>query len=352
MKVSAIVSLYKAREFVEECLTDLINQSLYRAGALEIVVIDSASPDGEGSVVREFQERFDNIVYVRTDERERLYQAWNRGISHARGEYITNANADDRHHPECLEILARALDVNPRAQLAYADVFESRVPNESFNANSRSVRYLYKEYFAPDVVLHYQFGCQPVWRRDIHERVGLFSETMKAAGDWEFNLRFALSGERAVHIPMPLGLFLARDTSISNQDDSSVREQRELRERFLNFHTILALYRAEGWPVVSPQDQAAALTDFASRATRLTLPWEPGKVFSDAHAALLACARAFELNSGEPRSAWNLGVALHRAARQSEAMPYLQRALGTSDPAIKRGFEQLQAGRWSELAFV
>lgn len=352
MKVSAIVSLYKAREFVEACLTDLVSQTLYRSGGLEIIVVDSASPDGEASIVQEFQGRFDNIVYVRTDERERLYQAWNRGISQARGEYITNANADDRHHPECLEILARALDVNPRVQLAYADVFESRTPNETFNTNSKNVRYLYKEYFAPEALLHYQFGCQPVWRRDVHERVGLFSESMKAAGDWEFNLRFALSGEHAVHIPIPLGVFLARDTSISNQDDSSVREQQELRERFLNFHTILALYHAEGWPVVSPQDQAAALTDFASRAARLTLPWEPGKVFSDAHAALLGCARAFDLTSGDPRSAWNLGVALHRAARQSEALPYLQRASETSDPAIKRGFEQLQAGRWSELAFV
>jgi glycosyltransferase involved in cell wall biosynthesis len=352
MKVSAIVSLYKAREFVEACLIDLVNQSLYRAGGLEIVVIDSASPDDEGSVVREFQKSFANIVYHRTDERERLYQAWNRGVAIARGEYITNANADDRHHPECLEILARALDSNPRAQLVYADVFESQTPNESFSANSRRARYLYKEYFAPEALLHYQFGCQPLWRRGVHERVGLFSETMKAAGDWEFNLRFALAGERAIHLPIPLGVFLARDTSISTQDDSSVREQRELREQYLNCETILSLYRAEGWPLASVSEQAGAFTDFARRATHMTLPWEPDKVFSDAHAALLGCARAFEITAGEPRASWNLGVALHRAARQSEALPYLQRASEASDAAIKRGVEEFNAGRWSELAFV
>lgn len=352
MKVSAIVSLYKAREFVESCLVDLVGQSLYRLGMLEIIVVDSASPDGEGAIVAEFQKRFDNIVYIRTDERERLYQAWNRGILLARGEYITNANADDRHHPESLEILSRALDTNPGVQLAYGDVLESRTANEPFGENAKSSRYYYKEYFAPEALLHYQFGCQPVWRKAVHNVVGYFSDTMTAAGDWEFNLRFALSGLRAIHLPMPLGSFLNRETSISTRDDTSIREQRELRERYLNLDTILALYKCEGWSISSSKEQAAALTDFARRATAMKLPWEPGKLFVDAHAALLCCARAFELTSGEPHSSWNLGVALHKAARQGEALPYLQRASVAPDPAIKRGLEELQAGRWSELTFV
>jgi glycosyltransferase involved in cell wall biosynthesis len=41
IKVSAIVSLYNAAEFVEGCLEDLVQQTLFKSGALEIVVVDS-----------------------------------------------------------------------------------------------------------------------------------------------------------------------------------------------------------------------------------------------------------------------------------------------------------------------
>ena len=93
--VSAIVSTYNAERFIRGCLEDLEAQTI--ADRLEIVVIDSGSPQNEGTIVREFQQRYDNILYIRTAQREGLYAAWNRGIQAARGKYITNANTDDRH---------------------------------------------------------------------------------------------------------------------------------------------------------------------------------------------------------------------------------------------------------------
>ena len=113
--VSAIVSTYDASRFIDGCLADLEAQTI--AEHLEIIVVDSGSPGDEGRIVAEFQRRFDNIVYLRT-ERESLYDAWNRGIHAARGLYITNANTDDRHRADALERLARSLDERPDAALA------------------------------------------------------------------------------------------------------------------------------------------------------------------------------------------------------------------------------------------
>ena len=57
IKVSAIVSLYNSLEFVEGCLQDLVEQTLFTRGELEIVVIDSNSPQNEREVVERFQQR-------------------------------------------------------------------------------------------------------------------------------------------------------------------------------------------------------------------------------------------------------------------------------------------------------
>src|SRR5687768_12897488 len=103
--VTALVSTYRSEAFMQGCLQDLVEQTLYAQGALEIVVIDSGSPENERAIVEQFQRRHPRIVYLRT-ERETLYAAWNRGIGAAGGKYLTNANTDDRHRRDALEILA------------------------------------------------------------------------------------------------------------------------------------------------------------------------------------------------------------------------------------------------------
>ena len=86
------------------CLEDLENQTM--RDRMEVVIVDSASPEAERAIVEEFQKKFDNIRYIRTEQRETLYSAWNRAVKVARGEYLTNANTDDRHAPEALAQLS------------------------------------------------------------------------------------------------------------------------------------------------------------------------------------------------------------------------------------------------------
>ncbi|HEX4349537.1 MAG TPA: glycosyltransferase, partial [Verrucomicrobiae bacterium] len=81
--VTAIVSTFKSERFIRGCLEDLEAQTI--ADRLEIIVVDSHSPQNERAVVEEFQKRYSNIVYIRTQERETVYGAWNRGVRAARG---------------------------------------------------------------------------------------------------------------------------------------------------------------------------------------------------------------------------------------------------------------------------
>jgi glycosyltransferase involved in cell wall biosynthesis len=204
--VSAIVSTYNAERFMRACLEDLERQTL--ADRMEIIVIDSCSQQNEGDIVREFQRRYTNIVYLRTDQREGLYTAWNRAIGMARGRYITNANTDDRHHPASFEKLAGALEAAPEFVLAYHDQITSDIENETFEScwTRKTRQKNYPAFSHETMLLGCMMGSQPMWRKSVHAEHGLFSEKYRIGADYEFWMRIAQT-HSFVHIPQPLGLF-------------------------------------------------------------------------------------------------------------------------------------------------
>jgi GT2 family glycosyltransferase len=352
IKVSVLVSLYNSMEYVQGLMEDLVQQSLFKKGEMEIIAIDSNSPQNEKAVIERYQAQYPNIVYHRTQNRETLYGAWNTGISKARGEYLTNANSDDRHHPEGIETLLRALEINPKLDLVYGDVYESSIANEPFYANSGKVHYKYPIYFAPECLLAYQFGCQPLWRRSVHDKIGGFNSSMKAAGDWDFCIRFALAGLRAMHVNYVLGSFLNRPTSLSTQDETSSKEQNSLRNQFITLENVKALYAIAGWDVSTERGIAEAYTDFAKRASALKLPWLPDKNYLDATSAILGAHGAYDIFKQSPRTQWNLGVALYITANPEQGGQLMNEALKKSDPVIIAAAQSLASGGLKMAPYV
>jgi FkbM family methyltransferase len=227
IRVSAIVSTYKSERFMRGCLEDLVNQTLYKKGGLEVIVIDACSPEQEATIVQEFQSRYENIRYIRTDERIPLYQAWNIGIQNARGQYISNANTDDRHAPEMLERLADELDRRPDIGLVYADSLVTVFENTSW-ADSKARGVLrWPEYNCRDLFDVCAMGPHPMWRKDLHDRFGYFDTKYQTAGDYDFWLRLAIGDVNMLHIPEVLGLYLANPTSVSLRDANLGWEESE-----------------------------------------------------------------------------------------------------------------------------
>jgi glycosyltransferase involved in cell wall biosynthesis/ubiquinone/menaquinone biosynthesis C-methylase UbiE len=271
-RVSAIISTYNSEEFITECLKDLVNQTLYKQGKLEIIVINSGSEQNEEIIVKDFQNKHINITYLQT-ERETLYAAWNRGIKIAKGTYITNANTDDRHHPEALEIMAKELDNDQSIDLVYSNCKETSVAHQLFAEAPANTIYDYPPFFAPRSLLHYQFGPQPMWRKTIHAKIGYFDDSYFAVGDYEFNIRLALQC-RAKLIPKVLGLFYKHDDSITSSYRHQHKEKQNLFTAFRNESTILQLYKKEGFKIKTSQEKATALNKMGFLALNYKKPWE------------------------------------------------------------------------------
>lgn len=229
--VSAIVSVYNAERYLEGCLEDLLGQTI--ADRLEIIVVDSGSQQNEAAIVRRFQQHHRHIKYIRTDERETVYAAWNRGIKASRGEYITNANCDDRHKPDAFEIMSLTLAQRPDVALVYADCLITETENETFYHCTPVGRFRWLEWNRDDLLNRGCFmGPQPMWRRSLHDEYGYFDPDYVTSGDYEFWLRISQTHD-FLHISEYLGLYLRSPQSIEhrNRDRQSV-ENRKLLDMY------------------------------------------------------------------------------------------------------------------------
>ncbi|MBW1740042.1 MAG: glycosyltransferase [Deltaproteobacteria bacterium] len=214
--VSAIVSTYNSERFIHGCLEDLEAQTI--ADKLEIIVVNSGSEQNEEAIVKEFQKKYSNIKYIKTEQRETVYAAWNRGIKAASGKYITNANTDDRHRKDAFEVMVNTLEAHPEISLVYADVIITETENEIFEKCTPVGFYRWHDW---DRNVFLEKGCfmgpQPMWRRSLHDEYGYFDDSFVTSGDYEFWLRISQTNN-FLHIPIFLGLYLNSPNGIENSN--------------------------------------------------------------------------------------------------------------------------------------
>ena len=221
--VSAIVSTFNAERFIRGCLEDLEAQTI--SDQLEIIVVNSGSQQNEEAIVKEYQKKYSNIKYIKTNQRETVYAAWNRGIQASKGKYITNANADDRHRKDAFEVIVNMLERHPEIALAYADVIITETENETFERCTPVGYFNWLNFSRQDLLNKGCFvGPQPMWRREVHDEYGYFDASFVTSGDYEFWLRISQS-HTFMHIPVQLGLYLRSPGSIEHSNREKQKDE-------------------------------------------------------------------------------------------------------------------------------
>lgn len=91
IKLSIIVPVYEAEQYIEDCLTSLLQQNVEQ---YEIICIDDGSTDHSGIIIKTMAERFPVIQYY-YQENHGVSSARNYGLRVASGDYIMFVDADD-----------------------------------------------------------------------------------------------------------------------------------------------------------------------------------------------------------------------------------------------------------------
>jgi len=189
-RLSIIISTYNSEAFLRGRLENLIAQTMFPQ--MEVIVVNSGSRQNEELIVKDFQNRYPNIVYLSTPERETIYKAWNRGIAIARGTYIANANTDDRTRVDGMEVFAATLDRNPDAAMVYSDQYVTSVAGSGFENDKRKERLVRYPFSRLRLLAGYFLGSQQMWRASLHHVDGIwFDEHFEVSGDYDFACRVA-----------------------------------------------------------------------------------------------------------------------------------------------------------------
>ena len=144
IKVSVIMPIYNAGEYLHRAISDVLGQSLRE---IELICIDDGSTDNSLKIIKEFQEQ-DERVRIVTENNAGPSIARNKGIVRARGEYIIFLDADDFYEPS---LLANLYETATRDSLDIA-VTRFDIYNESQDKFIAPTDEPHSHIFAPGIV--------------------------------------------------------------------------------------------------------------------------------------------------------------------------------------------------------
>lgn len=140
LKVSVIVPVYNAEKYLAQCMDSIVRQTLKE---IEIICVDDGSADGSPKILEEYAQQDDRIRLV-SQENAGAGAARNRGLSEAKGEYLSFLDADDFFEPDMLERAYR----KAREQKAQLLVFGSDQYREDLK-EFRQVDWTIRKYALP-----------------------------------------------------------------------------------------------------------------------------------------------------------------------------------------------------------
>lgn len=120
--VSIIIPVYNIKNYLNECVESVINQSYKN---IEIIIVDDGSSDGSNKICDFFKQK-DNRIKVFHKKNGGLSDARNYGMNRCSGEYICFIDGDDAIPQKYVEnLLIPAVNNNADMAITDAIVFES-----------------------------------------------------------------------------------------------------------------------------------------------------------------------------------------------------------------------------------
>lgn len=217
--ITIIVAVYNGRTTLQRCLDSIRTQGYARR---EVIVIDGGSSDGSVDILKANDE---HIRYWESKPDKGIYDAWNKALAHASGEWICFLGADDYFWSVSTleQAVARLADIPAECRVAYGQV-------ALVNASDKVLAYVGQPWekvrhrFTHLMALPHQAVMH---HRSLFEIHGLFDDRFRIAGDYEFLLR-ELRQHDAYFMPR-LVMVAMQEGGISSDPSHTLLSLREAR---------------------------------------------------------------------------------------------------------------------------
>ena len=206
--VSIVIPSLNAAGSIGRCLQSICSQT---ATNYEVLILDGKSVDDTKEIVRRFQTDFANIHFYSESDRG-TYDAMNKGISRASGDWLLFLGADDElHDANVLDDISRVLS-NQRADIVYGDVV--LVGDNLFGKDGS----FYDGQFDKKKIIRQNICHQSIfYKRTVFTSLGSYKLDYPVNADWDINLQ-CFARLEPLYVSRVISCFSSGGQSGSNLD--------------------------------------------------------------------------------------------------------------------------------------
>lgn len=185
MIFTVITSTFNSEKTLERTIESVLNQTFIY---FEYIVIDGASTDATVKILESYESKFMDrkIGYKWISEKDSgIYDAWNKGLNLAQGQWISFLGSDDYYLPNALEIYYNLIKSNS----GYYDWIYSNVIYSDTDDKNRilDAEWTWKRFRRNTTITPAHVGS--FHNIEYFKKFGKYDTSYKIAGDYELLLR-------------------------------------------------------------------------------------------------------------------------------------------------------------------
>ncbi len=223
-KLSIITINLNNKEGLEKTIASVVNQTYQD---FEYLIIDGGSTDGSVDVIK----KYENHIHDWVSEKDTgIYNAMNKGIRKAKGEYLLFLNSGDYLYEK--EVLQKFFSENPQEDIVYGDIvleFSELNSHKTIKLKEKSIK---KTLFWSKSLPH---PCSFI-KKELFLKIGLYNESFKIVSDCEFFVK-AIFKKKASYKRIPLKISVFNNQGISSNPKLLKQKQQEINlvmKQYLN----------------------------------------------------------------------------------------------------------------------
>lgn len=197
MKISVITVVFNGERTIEETIKSVIGQS---HKDIEYIIIDGKSSDKTLEIVDRYKKRIEVVI---SEKDKGIYDAMNKGVSFATGDYIFFLNADDTFfNRDVIKNVVEAINKNPEFDYYYGGV----VCQNIFGSKSRSI--LSKSISDSAISWGENIRHQSLFvKREVFDIIGGFNTSYFVNADYDFQCRLVTNKLRGLYMNILISVY-------------------------------------------------------------------------------------------------------------------------------------------------
>ena len=206
MKITVVTVAYNEERTIKKTIESVLGQS---SDAIEYIICDGKSQDKTVEIANSYRENFieKEITYTVNSEKDLgIYDAMNKGVKMAEGDYICFLNAGDFFcEKNVIESVINAIEQNQFPDIVYGNIVN--VDRNVITYGYGDDRYLFSDMSVPHPATFTKTSLL---------KENLFDTKYKIAADYNFVLGQKISGKKFFHIDKFITYFSFEGVSNNN----------------------------------------------------------------------------------------------------------------------------------------